>query len=362
MKLLPILAVVLVVASCGRGGAEGRSAATEEWAADSAEEWMQPAVEVVEVRSGRLVDTVESTGIVAGEREVFLVTESQGVIRELGFELGEQVSAGQIMLRFDDEVERYSMQQAREELETARLDAVAIERLFERGSASRLDLSRARANVEGAGARYETARRQFEARTVRAPFTGVVASRPVELEVGNYLATGSAVARVVDLTGLRVDLSLGEREIALVSRDDQAEVRTRACPDDRADAVVSAVAAGADPETGSYSVRVTWENECGDQARVGMAASVRIHVESGTVGIVVPVSALLRQQGQTFAYVLDEDDRAERRELQLGEQFVDRALVREGLVEGERVVTSGLTRVRDGVVVRPSVVSSADEP
>jgi len=57
--------------------------------------------------------------------------------------------------------------------------------------------------------------------------------------------------------------------------------------------------------------------------------------------------------------VLTESDRAERRELRLGEQFADRVLVLEGVAEGERVVNSGLTRVRDGVVVRPSMVSSA---
>ncbi len=359
MKLLPILAIVLLVVSCGRGGADGRSAATGDWAADSADDWMQPAVEVVEARSGRLVDTVESTGIVAGAREVLLVTETQGIIRELGFELGDSVKAGQVMLRFDDGVERYAMQQAREELETARLDSAAIERLLERGSASRLDLSRARAAVGGAGARYESARRQFEARTVRAPFDGVVASRPPEIEAGNYLGAGSSVARVVDLSSLRVDLALGEREIALVSRGDRAEVRTRACPEPLSGGVVSAVAAGADSATGSYRVRVTWENECGDRARVGMAASVRIQVENGVVGILLPASAIVRRQDASFAYVLTENDRAERRELRLGEQFADRVLVLEGVAEGERVVNSGLTRVRDGVVVRPSMVSSA---
>ncbi|TVR85693.1 MAG: efflux RND transporter periplasmic adaptor subunit [Spirochaetaceae bacterium] len=360
MKVLPILAIVLLVVSCSRGASDGRSAATGEWATDSAGDWMQPAVEVVEARRGRLIDTVESTGIVAGAREVLLVTETQGVIRELGFELGDAVKAGQVMLRFDDEVERYAMQQAREELETARLDSVAIERLFERGSASRLDLSRARAAVGGAGARYESARRQFEARTVRAPFDGVVASRPPEIEAGNYLGAGSPVARVVDLESLRVDLSLGEREIALVSRGDLADVRTRACPEPVTGAVVSAVAAGADAATGSYRVRVTWSNECGDRARVGMAASVRIQVENGAAGVLLPVSAILRQRDANYAYVLTDSDRVERRELRLGEQFADRALVLEGISEGERVVSSGLTRVRDGVVVRPSMVSSAD--
>ncbi|MFN2312027.1 MAG: efflux RND transporter periplasmic adaptor subunit [Spirochaetia bacterium] len=359
MKVLRILAIVLLVASCGRGGAEGRSAATGQGAADSAEDRTQPAVEVVEVRSGLLIDSVESTGIVAGAREVLLVTETQGTIRELGFELGDRVAAGQVMLRFDDEVERYTMQQARQELETARLDSAAIGRLFERGSASRLDLSRARAAVEGAGSRYESARRQFEARTVQAPFDGVVASRPPELEVGTYVGASSSVARVVDLDRLRVDVFFGEREIALVSPGNQAVVSTRACPEHEPEAVVSAVAVGADPATGSYSVRVTWENPCGDEARVGMAASVRIQVETGAAGILVPVSALLRQQDATYAYVLDENNRAERRELQLGDQFVDRVLVLDGLSEGERVVNSGLTRVRDGVVVRPSMVSSA---
>lgn len=88
-----------------------------------------------------LVDDVRASGVVAGVREAFVVAETQGLVRSVGFSLGDKVSEGQELLRVDDRIASLNLERAKEQYESARLELDAAERLTAagRGFAGRPD-------------------------------------------------------------------------------------------------------------------------------------------------------------------------------------------------------------------------------
>ena len=347
--LLALTAVVLVfLAACGgppgrRGGGEPETPEGEE---------APLAVETVEVVSQPLLREVRGSGVVRGSREATLVSETEGVLEFVDFRLGEFVEEGTPLAGLDDTIQQLNYEQAQQELQRANIELNAVERRAEAGSASEAELSRIRSAASGARSRVEQTRELLENRTLRAPISGYVASRAESLTEGNYLRRGVEVARIVDLSRLEVEISVGEREVRFLEVGSPVTVNIPSCELGRMPASVEAIAAGSDRGTGSFPVVISWENECGD-IRSGVSASVVIEPTNQPDRLVIPASAVL-DDGGDHVFVA-ENGRATRREVTLEERLGNRAAIAEGLSPGEMVILSGLTVLADGDPVNVSV-------
>lgn len=349
-----VVAGVLALAACGRGE-DGRSGATGDWAADqAAAEPESVAVEALEVSSAPILAFVEASGTVRGINEATVVSEVEGLIQRAPFDLGQFVEEGEILAEVDATVARLSLEEAREAAESARLELAAVERRFEAGSASQTELTRARSALNGAQARLEAAQEQFDDHTIRAPISGFIASKPGSIGRGNYLSRGAAVARVVDLSRLRMEIAIGERELGFVSEGADARVTVPSCSETPYEASVRSIAAGSDPQTGSFPVVIEWENVCGT-IRSGVSATARIAPNEAESRIIVPSAAIQREGQDAFVFVAG-DGRVTRRAITLGERLGDRVQVTGGLDEGEVIVTSALSALSDGAPVEATVI------
>lgn len=356
MVLLPVIAFS-TVACGGRPGAEdGRTAATGDEAMWAREGRRERAVEVVEISAGSVFTHVSASGRIAGVSEVTVVSESQGVLQQVRFDLGERVERGDLLAAFDDRVERLAMEQARAQAESADMELAAVRRGHESGVSSRTELARAEATAAGAGSAYQQAVKRYEDRTITAPISGRVASKDSRVSEGNFISGGSIVARIVDTDRLQVELAVGEREVQHIAPGLPAEVTLAACGGEPQHAVVRSVAAGSDSSTGSFAVIVTWDNRCGDRVRSGMTAEVRILPTADQDVMLVPTAALMRRDDdRTVVYVI-EDNAAQVRELTIGRRLGNRAEVMSGLGLGELVAVSGLSVLNDGDPVRATVI------
>lgn len=347
--LLALLPVVLVFLA-GCGGPPGRRGGGEPEAAEAEEAPL--AVEAVAVVSEPLLREVRGSGVVRGSREATLVSETEGVLEFVNLRLGEFVEEGTPLAGLDDTIEQLNYEQARQELQRANIELNAVERRAEAGSASEAELSRIRSAASGARSRVEQTRELLENRTLRAPISGYVASRAESLTEGNYLRRGLEVARIVDLSRLEVEISVGEREVRFLEAGSPVTVYIPSCELGRMEATVEAVAAGSDPGTGSFPVVVSWENEC-DDIRSGVSANLVIEPTNQRDRLVIPASAVL-EDGGDHVFVA-EDGRATRRDVILEERLGNRAAIAEGLAPGELVILSGLTVLADGDPVTVSV-------
>ncbi|MEX2445406.1 MAG: efflux RND transporter periplasmic adaptor subunit [Alkalispirochaeta sp.] len=358
IRVFGVALAVMIVVACG-GDSDGRSAATGDWAQDEAQETPAPAVEALEVSRGTLLQMIQASGTIRGGREVSVVAEVEGRIQESFIRLGARAEAGEVLLRVDSTVAELTVAESRGALESARLDLSAAERRFENGSASQAEVTRARSAANGAEARYETALKTLEDHTLRAPIGGFIADQAHDLSPGNYLTRGTSVARIVDLERIELEVAVGERELQYLRRGLPVEVAIPACGDPVTSAEIEAIAAGADPQTGSFAVVIGWNNGC-DQARSGMNATVRIRPSSENPQIVIPSGAIRSDGGEEYVYVAEEGV-VQRRVIEAGPRLGDRVYVSAGLTAGEVIVTSALSSLNDGMAVETTVRGTTGE-
>jgi membrane fusion protein (multidrug efflux system) len=350
------VAALVVLASCGPPGG-GRGPGGPPGGAGAPQE--PKAVEALTVSRGALLRNVEAAGIVSGITEAYVVSETQGIIQSVAFELGDQVAKGEVLVKVEDTIARLNMEQAKQQSETAQLDLAATEKLFEDGSASRTQLIRARSAASGAQARYESALKTFRDTSIRAPIAGYVAAREREVALGNYLSPGTRIARIVDISSLKVEVGVGETQIGLIDEGAAARVYIPAACDEKLfEATVAAVAAGSDAATGSFPVVISWVNTCGDKIKSGMSATVTIETRQEQPVILIPSAALVEIEGALFVYT-GETGRVAAKRVQVGRRLGNVAEIVEGLTDGEELIITGLGTLRQGDPVTLTVVGES---
>ena len=351
------LVFLLLLVSCG-GSQDGVSSAS--WQADPVAE-VAVAVEALEVTRGKLYPAVEAAGIISGIREAYVVSETTGIIEDVGFEIGERVNEGDLLLRVDDTIRKLSMEQARQQYETASLDLKAVETFYTQGNSSLAELTRARSAANGAEAAYESALKVYEDTSIRAPISGAVAWKDRSATLGNYLTQGMRIARIVDMSSIRLDLSVGERQIGLLGEGAEAEIFVRApCGDLSIPGRVTALAAGSDTSTGSFAVIVEAPNTCGDSLKAGMSARVRIETRTGDAVVIVPSSSIVVREGREYVFV-HRNGTSDAVEIEKGRTMGNRTEILSGLTEGDELVISGLSSLRPGMKIEVRLTGKSGE-
>src|SRR3712207_3563044 len=179
-------------------------------------------VEVDMVKTGRIVEVRESVGTVRAYESIMVTAKVAGIIGEIGFEEGQKVKAGDMLVQFDAAERRAAIEQANAEASraTALRNEVAIK--LERAQALRRtgagteaqvdDLTAQMKSLEGSIASAQAQRKAAEARleelTIRAPFAGRVGTRSVSL--GAYVAPGTRITSLDDLSKVRLDFAVPE--------------------------------------------------------------------------------------------------------------------------------------------------------
>lgn len=348
-----LVVIALFLAGCSESP-DAASEATADIAMDSTAALGPLAVEGVEAELTTLLDDIVASGLIRGEREINLVSETQGIIERVGYELGDRVSAGQVLVSLDNTIQQFAVEEARQAVQSAELDVASTERLANSGNASQSALGRARSALAGARARLAQAEKALADRTLVAPFEGFVASKDLSIEEGNFLNVGVPVARIVAMDRLEVRLSVGERQVRYIAAGSPAFVSYLGDGADELEARVAAVAAGSDPQTGSFPVIVRWDNPDTMMARAGMSVTVRIPPVGAEQQVVVPANAVITRGAETSVFVARPDGTAERRIVTTGERRGDRQAIRSGVDPGEVVIVSGLRSLANGDAVAVS--------
>ncbi len=333
------ISLLLILTSCFPGSGGGPpSQPAEEGAL---------AVESVTVTEGILNEYIEASGTISGANEAYVVSETQGVIEAVNFDLGDRVSKGDVLVKVDDKIQQINVEQAKTEYDNAQLDYNAVKNLFDNGSASQSELNRAKGALSGAKSRYEQALKAYNDCTLTAPIDGLIAERDPAVTLGNYLSAGLRVARIVDTDSLKLEIGVGEREVGLLAEGLEADICIPTCSRIENTGSVTAIAAGSDPATGSFPVIITWKNRCPEKVRAGMTASVKIRTTETDPVIIVPTRALFTVKSQSYVYI-EEDGKAAEREVETGDTLGDRTEITSGLTGGENLIISGITALREG--------------
>lgn len=332
-------------------------------------------VELTKVGRAPLQAYVEVVGTLVGAQTVDIVPRAQGRLQSITVRIGDPVTKGQVLAKVEDEelreqlrqadasfeVARATIRQREADLSFARTNLDRNKSLFDRNLLPRQSLDDAEARYQAAQAQLDLAQAQLQQAssrreelrinlgntTVNSPVTGFVARRFVD--PGAFVTQSVTLLSVVDISIVRLVVNLVERDLNKVSVGAGASVSVDAYPGEQFTGRVARVAPVLDPATRTAEMEIEIPNGSG-RLKPGMYARVRLISASKTNALVVPKAAVVDSQGRRGVFMV-RNGQAVFRAVTLGLEEADRVEIVDGLNEGDQVVTTGASALRDGAQV-----------
>jgi len=296
---------------------------------------------------------------------VELSLEVEGTVKSLHFDSGQKVKAGQLLLQLNDDQETALLGTAQADLGLAKVDFGRGSQLVGDTAISRGEYDRLTAQYRRNQAVVDQLKASKTKKSISAPFSGTIGIRQVD--VGDYLAPGTVIATLQDLSSLYVDFNVPEQALPQLSLGQQVLVHVAAYPGQSFPARLSAINPKVDESTRNLLVRATLGNPDG-KLLPGMFANLLVLLPNPQPQVVVPESAITYTLYGNSVYVAlprkdkdgnpEQDDKgqpqlsAEQRSVQTGERRDGVVVVSKGLKAGEQVVTAGQLKLTPGAAIR----------
>ncbi|MGC8120627.1 efflux RND transporter periplasmic adaptor subunit [Marinobacter sp. VGCF2001] len=293
--------------------------------------------------------TIKAVGSITAINGIEVANEVPGVIESVGFESGDNVSKGDILVRLDAAIDEAALRTRRAESQLAEQEFKRVSDLLPKRAVSQSQYDEAKANFDAARARVNEAEAQLNKKVIRAPFDGKLGIRMVDQ--GQYVATGTPIVEINMLDPIYVDYTLSEKFLPDVDQGYPVSVTVAAVPEQTFAGEVSAINTSVSPETRTVRIRATLDNEQ-NLLRPGMFATIQTGQPRDNNVVTLPRTAISYNTYGNFVFVVEENENGElavsRRTVTTGEVRDGRAAVISGLEEGETVVAKGLLRLRAG--------------
>jgi membrane fusion protein, multidrug efflux system len=324
------------------------------------------AVSAFTAKPERWTDAQEAVGTFVAINGTDVTTEAGGVVRELAFEAGQPVKAGTVLVRLNTANELATLKSLEA---TAKLAAVQRDRWRALGSdklVSQDEVEQRATNAASAQAQADAQRALIAQKTIRAPFSGVLGLRKVNL--GQFVNPGDPIVSLQSLDPIYLDFSLPEQRIGDVTEGTSIRATVDGLPGQTFEGKITAIEPQVDTNTRNFRVQATLPN-LEFNLRPGTFAHVNFDTGAAQKVIVIPQTAISFNPYGNSVYVISQVRRAEGEKdmqgkpltgnkLTVKQRFVktgatrgDLVAVTDGLKPGERVVTSGLLKLRNDAEV-----------
>jgi membrane fusion protein (multidrug efflux system) len=371
LPLALLVAAALALAGCG--GSDNK---------DQKQQMAGPPVQVAEVTEKSVTEVSEYVGQTEAKQTVEVRARVEGFLEKRLFKEGSIVQQNKTLFliqpnQYRDELAQARAQLARDRavLKKARTDYRRFKQLVDQGAVSREEfdtvatkLKEAEATVEQDKAQIRQAKLNLDYTTVKAPITGRIGRTKVDMGALVGKGENTLLAIISELDPIYVNISISEKEYLKYAQYAQSIRQAKSTEEKEFRIPLQLILAdgslyeyngtadmadrSVDPQTGTLGVRAVFPNPAG-ALRPGQYAKIRVQKTSKSKKPVVPQVALLDVQGQKMAYVVGEDNVVQSKPVTTGQRSGAYIVVEKGLKPGDKVVASGLQKVRPGMQVTP---------
>lgn len=335
------------------------------------------AVSSAVARKASWSDDAEAVGTFVAVNGADVTTEAGGVVRAIEFEAGQPVKAGQVLVRLNTANEEATLRSLDAAAKLAAVQRDRWQTLANDQLVSKDEAQQRATNAATAQAQAEAQRALIAQKTIRAPFSGVLGIRRINL--GQFVSPGSAIVSLQQLDPIYVNFTLPEQLAGKVLEGTTVRATVDALPGQAFEGRVTAVEPQVDADTRNFTAQATLENPEG-ALRPGTFAHVSFDLGGTSEVVVVPQTAVSFNPYGNAVFVISKTKRKpgekdmQGNELK-GDKFIvrqrfvktgatrgDLVAVTEGLKVGEQVATSGLLKLRNDaeVTINNKVTPSAD--
>ena len=356
IKRMILMVVVMTIFITGLGFVKFRQfqAMAGEFAA------MQPppdAVTTVIAAQEEWPATLNAIGTVAAVQGVTVTADLSGIVSRISFDSGKTVQKGDVLVQLDTRQEEAQRSGAESQLQLARLNFQRMQGLVEQDAVSRAEYDAAAAAFKQAEARLGEIRATIERKTIRAPFSGVLGIRQVNL--GQYLTGGDPVVPLQALNPIYVNFGVPQQEATEMHIGRGVRITVGELSGGEFTGRISALDAVVDQTTRNVQVQATLAN-AGGKLRPGMFVQTQVTLGADRHVVALPASAInyapygdsvfvvgdmKNPKGQTYRGVRQQV-------VKLGAARGDQIAVLSGINPGEEIVSSGVFKLRNGAPVQ----------
>jgi membrane fusion protein (multidrug efflux system) len=346
---LAISIVVAVVAGLG-----GVKALQIKKMIDNGKAFAQPpeSVSTFEVREEKWQSSLPAIGSIRAAQGVIMTPEIPGVAQAIRFESGSAVEKGAELLLMDVTAEQAQLRSIEAQLQLTKISLERAEKLRADNTVSQAELDQAKSAVNQFQANADAIRATIEKKTIRAPFAGVLGLRQVDL--GQYIEAGKPIVSLQALSPVFADFSLPQQELARLQTGMVVRVTTDTYPGRQFDGTLTAINPNLDQATRSVPLRATFEN-AEKLLRPGMFARVQVLLPVEQNVVTIPATSILSAPYGDSVYIVEQGTN---QNLVVRQQFIrtgqmrgDFIAVQTGLKAGQKIVSAGLFKLRNGMSV-----------
>lgn len=271
-----------------------------------------------------------------------IAPQSAARISKINVEVGDHVRAGQTLALMDAiNLEKTRLQMINDSLEYGR-----IKELYEIGATSQSDF-------EAISLKYDVTRKTYinllDNTILKSPISGIVTAR--NYDEGDMYAMAQPLFVVQDITPVKLVINVSESKYFQIKKGMEVDITTEAFGERVFKGAVDLIHPTIDAKTHTFPVEIKFEND-DEVLRPGMFARVTVNY-GDNFRTVIPDKAVLKQvgSGEQYVYILEADGTVKFTTVVLGRRMNDRYEIISGVEDGATVVTTGQTRLRNGVKV-----------
>jgi RND family efflux transporter MFP subunit len=303
---------------------------------------------------------ISGIGTLIASEGIDIAPQVGGVVKEVLFESGGTVKAGDKLVQLDTATDEADMHSLEAQLANAKTELTRKETLVAKGVTPRADLDGLRTQVQTLNANIERLKALIEQKSVFAPWDGKLGLRSIS--VGSYVAPGQKVVWLQKVDPIYADFDVTEEDYGRIADGLKVTARFNAWPDAEFKGTVTTTDARMSESSRMITVRANLDNPDG-RLLPGMYANVLVEAGAPQDVITVPQTAVTYSLYGDNVFVVvpakkpdpnnkDEQLEIERRFVKAGTMRNGRVQIAEGLKPGERVVTAGQNKIDQGAKVR----------
>lgn len=305
-------------------------------------------VKVATVQKQTLKQDFVANGNFLANQDLKFMSEVGGRITEILVKEGSYVQKGQTLAIIDDKYLRLDVESAKVAYEKLKADQTRFASSLKTGGVTQAQYDDIAFQLKNAETRLEQAEKRLADATIKAPISGIIDKKHIEL--GAYVSPGTALFDIVDVSSLKLRVNVDEKRVVLLKTGTPVDINLPVFPDKQFQGTVTFIGAKADASL-NFPVEIRLTNAKGNIVKAGMYGNANFRFKEEAPVLTVPRDAFVGSVNSQQVYVLQNNQTVALRNVIPGMNYGETIEVLDGLEEGETVVVSGQINLVDGTPV-----------
>ncbi|MBI5472818.1 MAG: efflux RND transporter periplasmic adaptor subunit [Ignavibacteriae bacterium] len=302
-------------------------------------------VRVKELATQSFSETLQLSGSIKAYDDILISPEEGGVVKSWNFEKGRHVTRGATLVVLNDDVAKASYDAALAQYKSSSLTYEKQQKVFSEQAVSEWQLKTTEYGRDAAKAQSDLMLARWERTRIKSPISGILDDRYAD--IGEMAAPGAPIARVVNITMVKVVINVPERHAASIKPGTSISLTVQAYPGKSFAGKVSYIGATINSDNRTFPIESVISNQ-GLLLKPEMIAKVKINLSTSKDALLIDEGIVQQVDRNKLVVYVEKNGVAQERVIRLGGRTDNQVEIVSGIKAGERLIVSGYRDVIDG--------------